>query len=71
MTLLMAAARRGKLALLSALLKNGANINSDDRNEKTVLMYAAEGGNKSVIDALLKNGLLLISMHRMCMDILH
>ena len=56
-SVLMTAARTGKLAAVQALLTHGANPNAKDpRRGQTPLMWAAAEGNVEVVEALLKAG---------------
>lgn len=50
------AARAGQVARVEALLQEGAQVNSRDRNGDSPLNLAAARGNEALVDALLKAG---------------
>ena len=50
------AARAGRIERVSALLEQGAKVNSRDRNGDSPLNMAATKGNAALVDVLLKNG---------------
>lgn len=50
------AARAGQVARVSALLEDGAKVNSRDRNGDSPLNMAAAKGNAELVDVLLKAG---------------
>ena len=56
MTLLQSAAQSGKLAVVRALLENGAAVDGLRQRGPTPLMFAADNGHKAVIDLLLSKG---------------
>jgi ankyrin repeat protein len=56
MTLLQSAAQSGKLAVVKALLENGAAVDGLRQPGPTPLMFAADNGHKAVIDLLLSKG---------------
>lgn len=55
-TLLMEAARKGNLDIVSLLLENGANPNAETSFHRTALILAAEKGNLKMVELLVKNG---------------
>lgn len=52
---LIRAVRQGKHTIVKILLKNGADVNTKDRDEP-ILMLAAQAGNKAAIEILLEAG---------------
>lgn len=53
---MLAAARANQLETATALMNNSANINAQNRHQKTALMYACEHGNRQLTQMLLSRG---------------
>jgi len=53
---LLTASRTGSVEVVKTLLKSGAKINAEDRNNQTALMWAAAEGNLEVVKILIEAG---------------
>ncbi len=55
-TLLMAAVRAGRIAIVELLIKHGADVNAITTKNRTALLFAAEQGNLNITKLLIQHG---------------